>query len=429
MKFKFPNLLVLSINSWNDAIASGNTISNHFGAWDKDCLSNLYLREEPIVNDCCVDYFKISETQLMSGLSSKKQGERIQDFKNNTESKLSKDTVSSNWLKNAIIHFRPALVLFGRDIFWFLTLRKKKGLEQYLEDFQPQIIHMHAPTLVYANWILHYCQQKTNAKVVLFFGDEFYSYKSYWPFDFLYQLWLRYWVRKNLKISSLNYAATPELAAFYSKKFQIPFQVLYKGVAIQQVPNNAINSPVKIIYAGNLWYGRWKTLELLLQGIEKINHNYGLSFTMQVYSGTPLTQKMKLALQSEFLTLHGSVDFTTLKHKFQESDIVLHAESFEKKYTKITKYSFSTKIIDCIQSGKCVMAIGPEELSSIHFLQESKAALVANTTKEIYQILEEVLHNKNILNTLAADMYHFSKDAFDIKSIREKLYHEIINLK
>ncbi len=45
----------------------------------------------------------------------------------------------------------------------------------------------------------------------------------------------------------------------------------------------------------------------------------------------------------------GPRSYDEIKHIMHEADVVLHVESFDEKSIETVKYSFSTKIIDCLQ--------------------------------------------------------------------------------
>ena len=422
---QMPNLLVITINAWSDVNSTGNTISNHFGNWDKHKVSNVFLRDEEIDNDCCTSYFRICEKDILNSLFSRKQlGVEVQQVKENKK-KLGFKTIKNTKIKEFLIRKRPMLVLLLREIFWFIGFRKKSKLDEFLNRSNPEIIHIHTPTLIYGHRVLHYCHKKTRAKVVLFFGDELYDYKTYWPFDFLYQSILRYWVRKTIKIASINYAATPELCDYYSSIFGKEFKVLYKGTSIVVPHSKPHPKPLKIVYAGNLLYNRWKTLALLSKAIEQVSNNQE-EFELMIYSATPLSKKMNDSLNSKHATVLGAKPFHEIKKIMQDADIVLHVESFEKKYMNITKYSFSTKIVDCIQSGSCIMGIGPKELASINFLTQSEAAVIANSFDEIVMQLQKIILNHILIDDYIFKMHNFTKNIFDLNLIRENIQKDLM---
>ena len=200
-KKNLPKLLVITINAWSDQNSTGNTISNHFGNWDSTKLSNIYLRDEEIDNDCCDTYFKICEKDIANSFFSKRgMGSEVEYLKTNKSNSIPKILKTSK-MKSFLIRIRPTIILLLRELFWKIGFRNKTNLNIFLKKNTPEIIHMHCSSLIYGHRMLHYCHKETNAKVVLFFGDEIYTYKEFWPLGVIYQSILRYWIRKSIIIS------------------------------------------------------------------------------------------------------------------------------------------------------------------------------------------------------------------------------------
>lgn len=424
----FPRLLVLSLNAWSDRNSVGNTISNHFGGWDADKLSNLYLRNDEIDNECCSTYFRISEKEILKSIFTKDSlGVEIQYHKDCVNSKQVKSRLKTSDFFEFIKRIRPTTILLLREIFWFLGFRGTNKLDDFLKKVQPEVIHIHCPNLIYGHRVLHYCHKVTKAKIVVFFGDEIYTYKNFWPLNSLYQFFLRSWIRKTIKISNLNYAATPELCEYYGNIFNSEFKLLYKGATIELPFSKPHNQPIKIVYAGNLLYDRWRILSLISNAIEKVSTTENL-FYMSIYTASVLSNKMDKVLNTTNSRVIGSVPFSEVKKILSEADIVLHVETSKKKFVDLTKYSFSTKIVDCIQCGSCIMAVGPRELASISFLRNSEAAMIANSFEDICSLLSQISKDNTIIDKLASKMYYYAKSTFDIEHIRTSIYSEIIEL-
>jgi len=426
----FPRLLTISINAWSETKSTGIFFTSHFGDWHQEKIANIYLRSEDIDNKSCLRYFRIAETDILkSMLSGKSLG--IEILHNNLDINKYK---SDYRIKNKpvkvielIKRIRPTSVLFLREIFWAVGFKRKEKLDMFLKDFKPDVIHLFCPGLIYGHRVLHYCQKLTNAKVVLFFGDEIYTYKSFWPLERLYQFILRGWIRKTINIADLNYAATPELSEFYSQIFGKEFKLFYKGAKMIHPVSKDHKLPLKIVYAGNILWDRWKTLALIAKAINEVSDDKQL-FKLEIYTNNALSKEMQLALNTAHSEVKKAVPYEEVKSILSDADLVLHVEGFAKKYINITKYSFSTKIVDCIQSGSCVMAVGPNELASINFLKQSEAAIVANNYDEICKNLQKIIADKETLDFLPRLMNIYVKDKFELSIIRENLYKDFIKI-
>jgi hypothetical protein len=221
----------------------------------------------------------------------------------------------------------------------------------------------------------------------------------------------------------LNYAATPELCEYYSNLFGKEFKILYKGTFIIQPEIKQKSKPLSLVYAGNLLYGRAEVLASLIAVIDKEFKDN--EFNLSIYTGTIISNEMSNKLNTSFSKVFPAISFEKIKQILKDADIVLHVESFKKEFRKITKYSFSTKIVDCIQSGNCIMGVGPADLASIGFIKNTEAAIVATSLDEIVVELRQVVKNNEILDIYSEKMYAIAKTTFDLEKIRENIYCDI----
>lgn len=75
---------------------------------------------------------------------------------------------------------------------------------------------------------------------------------------------------------------------------------------------------------------------------------------------------------------------------------------------KIIRLLFS-KIIDCLQSGSCMMAIGPENISSIEYCKKIDGVIIITDINEIYNNLYKIVNNFESLIDNAKKTYDFAK--------------------
>jgi glycosyltransferase involved in cell wall biosynthesis len=121
-------------------------------------------------------------------------------------------------------------------------------------------------------------------------------------------------------------------------------------------------------------------------------------------------------------------DAEKLKIIYQQADIALHVEAFDRKNRWITKYSFSTKIIDCLSSSCAVVAICPTDHAGYQFLKGRDAAICISSLEKIHPYLSKVALKPQIL-------YKYQKKAWDCgiqyhnrATVREKLYQDMVEI-
>lgn len=423
-------LLVISVPGWKDDNAFGNTVSNFFGEWDKKNISHLYCRLELPSNDVCKTYYSITEKDIIKNfITPWKIGKEIRDpgIPRSTRQKNNEKAE-----KKMLDFFRKnpySVFLFARELIWSFGSWKNKKLDKFLADTNPDIIFCFATEIHYINKLLMYCKTKSFAKLVLFFADDTYSYKSYMPMRFLYKFISRRHIKKIVSHADKIYGASPKLCQEYSCIFNTEIAPLYKGCFFEKHEKKvSISSPIKIVYAGNLFYGRWEILKLLADEIERINTDSEKMF-LEIYTTATITHEIDKALnRGQSSCIMGALPYEDIKKVLQKADIVLHVESFEPKQIKSTRLSFSTKIIDCMQSGSCMMAIGPKTIASIEYLQHLGGPIVITDLSKIGETLNNIIeHPQNIL-VKAISLREYAVKHHDINILHNRLKRDFANL-
>ena len=209
----------------------------------------------------------------------------------------------------------------------------------------------------------------------------------------------------------------------YEKAFSKECKVITKGADFSKKENikEAHNSPLEILYAGNLALGRWETISHISKALAKINKNEKKA-VLRIYSATPLTNEQKSEIaDSKSSFFMGEVSAQKVQELQQKADILVHAESFEKRYFNLIHHSFSTKLVDCFHSAKCIFAVGPENAASIDCLIKNDAAIVAKSNDEIYEKLALLINDENLIDTYSEKSWLYGKKSFEIKDIQKTL--------
>lgn len=397
-------ILTLSLNAWNNTKATGNTFSNFFadfGNYDVE-FANIFCRNEDVDNHICNRYYKITEKDIIRNLifihhKSGNLYEPLTQIQKNNSSK-SKSKLGSS-LKNWITHTcRPAVLLFAREILWKLGRWKSRELKQFMIDFKPDIIYMHGHNNIYMHQLLWFCQQITGAKIVLFFGDDMYGYKSKHILQRLYDYWLRKTLSKSISKASLLLGGSNELCEEYSAIFKKKFYPQFKTVDLLTNKFKEFNSPFSIVYAGNLLYGRDEMLIKIAESIRNFNFENGKIFELNVYSNSDISKKQISKLNDGVSTFyHGAVSYSEICHILNKCDISLFIESFRKKDILSTRLSFSTKIIDYIQSSSALLIVGPKSISSVKYLVNSGAGIYAEEYEKFDDVLKLIFIKPELL--------------------------------
>jgi len=397
-------ILTLSLNAWNDTKATGNTFSNFFGDFEQFDVefANIFCRNENVDNHICHRYYKITETDIVNNLFSdhRKPGDK---FEYNSATNHSGNNVPQTGLVSSIkswiaYRWRPATLLFARELLWSVGRWESQELKQFLLDFKPDIIYMHGHNNFYMHHLLWFCQEITNAKIVLFFGDDMYGYKSKMPIKRMYEYFLRKTLKESISRSSLLLGGSFELCTQYSGIFNKKFIPQFKTCNTVDYKLREFSRPYSIVYAGNLLYGRDVMLCKFAESVRSFNSQHGKSYELHVYSNCELTDKTVYCLNDgENTFLHAAVSYKEICRILNDCDICLFIESFRKNDILSTRLSFSTKIIDYLQSSSSLIVIGPNSISSVKYLINSNAGIYIDNLDKIEDTLNSIYDKPEVL--------------------------------
>jgi len=420
-------ILVLSDEVWNDKINGNNVVSNWFEDFDAE-FANIYLSPEKPYNSCCSRYFQVTDIMMLKSIFSlSKAGHSFEislDKEGYYDDRLDGDQVKLYaFLKS--ISGNTMRVL--REVLWSAGKYDISALKKFVLDFNPDIIFTER---LASNKILRLERiicSITSCPIVAFTGDDEYSLKqlNFSPLYWLNRFILRKNLKKNVQKYSIYYTLSEEQKAYYEKEFGCKAKILHKcGTTSDEfIPHN-LNAPIKIVYAGKLYCNRWKVLASLASGIKKINKT-GQKFILLIYTKDKITSKQEKLLNDGCNSmLMGSVTQEKLKKIYDDSDIALHVESQDIKNRLLTRFSFSTKIVDCINSGCAVMAICWEQHSGYTYLKKEKAAFCIPNESNILLTLERIANNPNIIEKYAKKAWECAQRNHNKEKIQQMLFKD-----
>lgn len=421
------NVMIATANAWDDTNSVGNTLSNFFSSWDNTRFSNIYFREAHPANNVCTRYYRISDRMLAryvlcpQWIGNEFMGKEMAERAKNAGSARQEEKLI------ALFHrFGIRWAYKVEDLLWRLGGWRNDRLRAFLDRERPDIVFAFAIPTVQHVLVIEYLKQYTKARVVLFIADDVYGRYLRHPRMRGKARARRF--RQLLEMADKLYGASEELCHVYGTEFHRCITPLYKGCSFVFPVREAVDLPIRITYAGNLLYGRLDTLSALADAIEVINNGSPRVF-LEVYSGTPLTTK-----QVQMLNRVGSARFcgrrpyAEIQETLNRSDIVLHVESFERKQVDVVRYSFSTKIIDCLQSGSVLMVIGPRGISSVEYVRRIPGTVVVDDLADLQCTLTSILDNADDLPARARAIRSFAQAHHSLEVVRKSLQADFQSL-
>ncbi|MBO5262504.1 MAG: hypothetical protein J6B45_05605 [Clostridia bacterium] len=408
-------ILIVSYELWDGVTNGGNVLSNIFDGFDGEFAQIFCVSGTPY-NKVCKRYFQITDQMV---IHREKMGRELvfDDYPANIEGANPKGDT-----RRTVTYFRSSLMLL-REMAWSVSKWKTKELEKFILDFKPDVIFAPCNPIPHVLKIQRYVKKIAKCPMISYVYDDIYSLKKFSlsPVYWLNHFINRKHIRRVFKDYDFVFTMTEKQKSEYERYFKRPMGILRKSGSFENEPRTNIAYPVKLIYAGGVYINRWKVLKEVKNALAKINKE-GKKAELHIYTANKVSKRQEKAMaDGDNSFLHSAVSTEELKELYKNSHIALHVEAFSLKSRLDTRLSFSTKIVDCLESGCAVVAIGPKGQAGIEYLRENGAAVCISSKKEILKEISKLINSFDIIKEYAIFAEDFGKREHIKKNNKERL--------
>lgn len=422
-------VLLISLAPVNPTFGSGNTFLNVMGLLEGVELASICARAgetDPRVSRA----FYITEGMLFRNLLRGTPTGRL--VQTSAEGGECPGSHGERRLQIFAHRHRWTVLFWARDLLWRVSRWRSPRLKAFLEEYRPHVILASLSNTPHVNRLILHAAEATGAKLVLYAWDNNYTYKQFTlsPLRWIKQAMDRASMRQVAARADLTYAICEDLKVAYEASFGREFHLLTKGGSFSgDAPvKAAYNRPLQLVYTGNLQNNRWKSLAVIARVLERINRD-GLRAQLNIHTGTPLTKRMRRALdRGESSAVMGLVPPAEVARIQSEADMLVHAEATDLKNRLIVRHSFSTKLVDYMAAARPILAYGKRDMASIRHLERNQCAVVADSPDELYQKLTAVLGDEAALEDLARRAYACGRRCHEREDIRAMLTEDFKTL-
>ena len=430
VKQQVPKLLIISRGVWDDTMGTSSTLTNLFEDYEPDRLAHLYIETIAPNTKCCHCFFQISEISLVRKLYNwRTQTGHCFDTRKQelavTDNKIAEKEAST---MQYVRGHRSIWMSFAREILWAFNGWKSNELKRFIMEFSPDVVWLDGSPLPLMNRRFDYVLNIAKKPAVIFMQDDVYTYESCgsrWS-DKLYKWMLRKKVRKVVQQCADMFVISPKMKKEYDDIFKLNSTLITKGIDIDRISpaSHEIHNPLRLVYLGQVIYGRIYSLISIAEALENINAD-GVKMQLFVYTNNQIDEedKKKLLVKNNVF-LMPPVPYYDVPRVMNENDVVVFVESFEPQFCNVARLSFSTKICDYLASGKCILAIGPRNIAPIEYLKEEDAAVVATSKDEIVDAIQR-LSDKNVVEKYVNQARECALRNHDRKRMNEVVYGKI----
>lgn len=420
-------ILVITYLPWREDNSVGNSYSNIFrNTDDKYEFAHIYVRDGMPQNSIVHDYYHISEKKLLKNLIRKKEEVGVA-FHLDKCIDTPKEQFSNLYNKARILRWE--IFFWLREIAGISNCWKTENFENFIDDFKPDLIFGTLSAYPIISNMMCYISKSRNIPLVTYPWDDHYTLKrtSWSPIFWLRRFQGRHFQRKSVKQSSYMYVISNLMQREYQEIFKKECRLLFKGYDFAQKKNvcHKLNSPIKLLYMGNIGGGRWKTLALLANGIKEINERHGAQMMfLDIYTLSPSNIKILSALNIENVCkLNNPVPNNLVDATMDAADILVHAEPYNKHDYQYYRASFSTKLVDYFYRAKCILSIGGMTASTDYLLCND-ATIYIKGKDSIIEKLTSIIENPQIILEYSKKSWNCGVKNHQINRIQENVFND-----
>ena len=419
-----PRLLVSSIDVWNNTSGS-DTFTNLLSGYNPKKVANIYFRSGVPTSTAATSYFYICENSVIKSIfrQSEQTGWCVEKNVNADGRKEMECNISIEKSRYAFFSkHRLWLFVFARELLWKLGNWKSPELERFVQEFDPEVLFFPVESYIHFNRVNRYLIEKTKVPAIAYIWDDNFTYKGSKNVGFLiHRFFLRRSVKKLVDKVQKVFVINSKMQREFKDCYGIDAEILTKGANIAAYSNSKESSaPLKMVYTGKMLYGRLETIQMISEILDEVNQN-GIKISFEIYSGTQLNEYEKQSLTRKGVHFCGSVTQEKVAAIQAEADILLLAEAISGKHVYDARLSFSTKVVDYLAAGKCIVAVGPRDIASIEYLTDENAALTASNREEILDLFKNQL-NVAVVREYGVRARNLAIEKHNIKDVQKHLY-------
>jgi len=180
-----------------------------------------------------------------------------------------------------------------------------------------------------------------------------------------------------ISLSTVNYFISDKMRAVYHKVFGVDGYISFNATNFKHPLEPIKKHPEKSIvrYFGSLHSGRDSALVDLLRLAMLFNESNKNQVFFEIYSGHNIAVEKFKEFPTPLVTFMTTLTGADYQKALIEADALILLESYKVSDLQNTWLSFSTKVLEYLNSKNNIIAYGPMENPSIHELVSNNAAI------------------------------------------------------
>ena len=404
-------VLILSYEPWDDTNSFGNSYSAIWQGMEGVEIANVYCRYGMPNNQVTSRQYQITEKTILRHLLRRGPGgqEVFREESKAAPAPAGGDLSKGQWkIINWMRSHRLLIYFWARDLIWLTGGWKCPELDDFVRSFAPDVVWIPVYCSSYMNVIARYLAKVSGRPMIGYVSDDIYTLKrfSLSPVFWIDRLVKRLYIRPVMEQAAVMYVITQKQKEEYDVLFHKDCKLLWK------------------VFRGNLGAGRWRAVADVAAVLESINRDVA-RVTLDIYSGTPLTEKQKACLNRPgSAQLMPFLPAEQVDATFQKADILLHVEPRKLRERLEYRLSFSTKLVDYFRNAGCILAYGGRT-GSMDYLIREDAGMVVENKVQLEQQLLRLCREPALIDAYRRKAWECGRRNHEIRDIQAGVYETL----
>ncbi len=348
-------VLLISHNPITTYNNMGKTFLALFSDFRPDELCQLYLYPTVPDTNHCESYYRFTDRDALRSLADRRVvgSEVFPDLEHHIEFSSEKEERIYRASRN-----QGGVARLGRDVVWSLSHWNNAALNEWLDQQAPDLVFaaVGEQELLY-NVAMTVARQRGLPLIAYVCDDYYYSSGNGGLIQGLRRKRLRGKIRELMRTAALTVTICRELTDGYAETFGVKAETVMTCPMICARPYVGPGpGPRHLVYMGNIEVGREQPLLELGRALDAENRAAGTAHTLEIYTGSKRPEALERLAACPAIRLHGFVTGAAYKAAFDSADAFVHVESFDENNRERVRYSVSTKIIECLASGRPLLS-------------------------------------------------------------------------
>lgn len=388
-------LLVISNECFSEKTSNGRTLRNFILEYNPENVGQIFLHGTPDFS-VCKNYYRVSDRDVLKSTRVFHRFDYDGKVVEHAEAKEAEGAKQTTVAKKPARSCRNMVI---RNLIWNLGRWWNCSFDNFLNGFEPSTVLLQAGDCPFMFNIALKIAKRFNAVLVMYNSEGYVLKNVLYNGVSQYSIW-HLLLKASLRRAYSSFMKKADYCFYITEYMESCYQnvyphmgkskALYTSSSMSPIDDESSNV-FTVVYCGNLGVGRVYPLcdvaDVLLEVDPKAS--------LEVYGAFVNESDRSLLLKRNNVHFNGTVPYSMIPNIMATSSLLLHCEHSDR--LENLRYAFSTKIADCLASGRPFLVYAQNGFPFVQYLCENDAAHVACSKDELREILNMCVRNKEYL--------------------------------